>query len=109
MDIFHALAEPTRREILELLAQRGQLSASDISKKFPVSAPAISQHLKVLRDSNLVAMEKRAQQRLYTINPKKILELENWTRKMSKLWNERFDKLEVFLKKEKLRLKVNRK
>ncbi len=102
MDVFHALAEPTRREIIEILASHGQLSASSISNQFSMSAPAISQHLKILREAHLVEVEKRAQLRLYTINPRKILELESWAHKMSKLWNERFDRLDVFLQKEKL-------
>ena len=65
MDKFSALADPTRRHILEMLARRGQLSATEISDKFQVSPSAISQHLKVLREANLVQMEKRVQQRLY--------------------------------------------
>ena len=76
MDVFFALADPTRRSIVELLAMRGQLSASDISNKFPTSASAISQHLKILRQSGLVDMEKRAQQRLYQINPDAVTELD---------------------------------
>ena len=68
MDTFQALADPTRRHIIEMIAAKGTLSASDISNKFKISPPAISQHLKVLRETKLVAMEKRAQQRLYTIN-----------------------------------------
>lgn len=100
MDIFHALAEPRRRQIIELLADQGQLSASDISNQFTISAPAISQHLKVLREANVVVVEKKAQQRLYQINPKKLLELERWIERMSKLWNERFDKLDELLRTE---------
>ena len=76
MNMFSALADPTRHNILEVLAQNGQLSASDISDKFPVSLSAISQHLKVLSEANLVQMEKRAQQRMYQINPDAILDLE---------------------------------
>ena len=69
MDMFSALAEPHRRSILEMLASEGQLSASAIARKFRVSPPAISQHLKVLREAGLLRMEKRAQQRLYQVNP----------------------------------------
>ena len=105
MDIFSALAEPTRRNIIEMLATRGELSASQICDKFSVSAPAISQHLKVLRDSNLVTVEKRAQQRMYTINTDKIDELDSWVQRMRKLWNERFDALDELLEKEKKKLK----
>jgi DNA-binding transcriptional ArsR family regulator len=64
VDIFFALADPTRRKILELLASRGQLSATEIYANFVVSHPAISQHLKVLREAKLVKMKKHAQQRI---------------------------------------------
>ena len=94
MDMFSALAEPTRRSILEMLASNGQLSATAISRKFRVSPPAISQHLKVLREARLVCMEKRAQQRIYAINPDALDELEEWARKMAAEWDKRFDALE---------------
>jgi DNA-binding transcriptional ArsR family regulator len=100
MDMFSALAEPTRRSILQMLASRGQLPASAISRRFRVSAPAISQHLKILREARLVRMEKRKQQRIYQINPDAMLELEEWARQMTALWNERFDALERVLKEE---------
>lgn len=103
-DIFNALAEPTRRDIIEMLATKGQLSASDISTSFKVSAPAISQHLKVLREARLVNMQKRAQQRIYQINPDAMSELEEWARKMKKMWHERFDRLDAVLQEEKAKL-----
>jgi DNA-binding transcriptional ArsR family regulator len=104
MDIFSALAEPTRRNIIEILASRGELSASEICDEFSVSPPAISQHLKVLRDTNLVQMEKRAQQRLYRINTDAIGQLETWARKMKQVWSERFDRLDEVLEVEKKKL-----
>ncbi len=104
MDTFQALAEPTRRHIIEMIAKNGELSASDIFDKFNSSPPAISQHLKVLRVSNLVMVEKRAQQRIYKINPKPLLEMEDWLGEMKKLWNNRFDALDNLLKEEKKKL-----
>lgn len=105
MDIFSALAEPTRRNIVELLALNGQLAASDISKKFRISPPAISQHLKVLRDTNVVRVEKRAQQRIYQINPAKMHELETWAHRMTKMWDQRLDALDEILRLEKIKNK----
>jgi DNA-binding transcriptional ArsR family regulator len=101
MDIFQALADPTRRQIVELLAQYGQLPATEISDNFPVTPQAISQHLKVLREANLVRVEKRAQQRIYRINPAAMLELEDWSRQLRHLWDQRFDALEQVLLEEK--------
>ena len=97
MDQFVALADPTRRQIIELLAEHGELSASDISSGFAMSAPAISQHLKALREAKLVLMEKRAQQRIYRLNPDAMLELEVWIHRLTLRWNERFAALDAVL------------
>lgn len=109
MDKFSALADPTRRTILEMLARRGQLSATEISDKFQVSPSAISQHLKVLREANLVQMEKRAQQRLYQINPEAMVELEAWAKHITQRWHERFDALDEVLQAEKKKTLKKRK
>lgn len=108
MDIFYALADPTRRKILELLASQGQLSATEIYSNFAVSPPAISQHLKILREAKLVKMEKRAQQRIYQINPEAMLELEDWSRQLSQLWNQRFDALDKLIEVEKRKSSRNK-
>ncbi len=100
MDVFSALADPTRRRIVEILAMSGQLPASDIYKHFESTPPAISQHLKVLRQAEVVKMEKQAQQRLYTVNTAKVEEVEVWARRTVQLWSERFDRLEALLQEE---------
>lgn len=97
MDQFAALADPTRRRIIELLADRGELSATAIAGNFPMSAPAISQHLKALREANLVVMEKRAQQRIYRLNPAAMLEMEVWIQRLTRRWSERFTALDAVL------------
>ena len=102
--LFYALAEPTRRGIIELLARRGQLSVTDISDNFPITPPAISQHLKVLREANFVRVEKRAQQRIYHINPDAMSEIEGWIQKMTKRYNARYDALDKILEAEKKKL-----
>ena len=100
MDAFFALSDPTRRAIVELLAQHGELPASEIAGHFPMSAPAISQHLKVLREAKVVTMEKRAQQRIYRINPQTVQEVESWAGRMTRLWQRRFDALDDLLREE---------
>jgi DNA-binding transcriptional ArsR family regulator len=104
MDKFSALADPTRRHILEMLANKGQLSATEISDKFQVSPSAISQHLKVLREAKLVLMEKRAQQRIYQINQQAMVELEEWSRQLRQQWDERFEALDEVLEAEKKKI-----
>ena len=88
MDIYTALAEPNRRRIIELIAKKGSLTATDISDRFDITPPAISQHLKVLRESQLVQMEKVAQRRIYRINADKLSEIEEWIQKLKKVWND---------------------
>ena len=104
MDTFQALADPTRRTIIEMIARKGQLNASDIYDKFDVSHPAISQHLKVLRITNILQVEKKAQQRIYKINTESLQEIENWVSKMKSYWNKRFDVLDEVLQTEKKKL-----
>ena len=97
MDLFAALAEPTRRRIIELLAEHGQMAASDIYQRFDATPPAISQHLKVLRESGLVKVEKQAQKRLYEINPDRVHEFELWAQRTIQLWSKRFDRLDQII------------
>ena len=102
VDKFSALSDPTRRKIIEMLAKRGPLSAREIYDQFPVSPPAISQHLKVLREARLVNMEKRAQQRIYCLNPEAMLEVEEWALQMTRLWSQRFVGLDRISEVDKL-------
>ena len=99
MDAFTALAEPTRRNIMEMLATSGCLSATDIYKNFKASAPAISQHLKVLKTANLVRVEKRAQKRIYYVNPEPMKELEKWIQIFTQQMQDSHDRLEALLKR----------
>ena len=105
MDKFHALADPTRRKIIEALAREGQLTATEIAEQFPISPQAISQHLKVLREARWVQVEKRAQQRIYTINPLATTELEDWAHQLQMLWSQRFDAMEQVIESEKARMR----
>lgn len=105
MDAFTALAEPNRRRIMEMIASEGEMTSTDISMRFNITAPAISQHLKVLRQAGLVQMEKRAQQRIYSIHPQGVDEMWEWLNKMRAHWNDRFDVLDTLLLKEHRQLK----
>lgn len=96
-----ALADPTRRTILELLATSGELPATALYEHFPVSPQAVSQHLKVLREAHLVEMEKRAQKRVYRLNPQTLSEFEAWVTHTKQRWSERFDALDTVLEGEK--------
>jgi DNA-binding transcriptional ArsR family regulator len=84
MDKFFALSAPIRRQILAVLAEGDEFTATAIADKFKVSPSAISQHLKVLLETDLVAMHKDAQQRIYKLNPLSFIELESWAKQMVK-------------------------
>lgn len=99
-----ALADPTRRNILELLASSGELSATALYEHFPISPQAVSQHLKVLREAHLVEMEKQAQKRLYRLNPQTLSQFEAWVQQMQQMYEDRFSSLDAVLESEKQRL-----
>ncbi len=96
MDTFTALADPTRRRIIESLAA-GETSFGDLADKFEMSRPAVSQHLKVLRNAGIVTSRADAQRRIYKLNQDGFDELEAWLGKVREFWNQRLDKLERLL------------
>ena len=99
MDRFVALADPTRRRIVELLGS-GERAAGAIGANFAVSPPAISQHLKTLREAGLVRVRIDGQRRLYSLDPDGFAEMEAWFEKMRRFWSGRLDALERELNKE---------
>ena len=96
MDIFSALADPTRRHLIESLAG-GEHAFGDLAERFEMSRPAVSQHLKVLREAGLVSVRKEAQRRIYRLNTEGLGEIEDWLEKVRHFWNERLDELERVL------------
>ena len=94
--MFHALAEPTRRMIVERLS-RGPASVSDLAKPFAMSLPAIVQHLAVLEESGLVKSEKVGRVRTCRLEPKGLQMAERWINERRQLWEHRLDRLGVFL------------
>jgi DNA-binding transcriptional ArsR family regulator len=105
---FAALADPTRFHIVEMLAKGGRMPVSQIGRRFTISPPAISQHLKVLKEANLVRVETQAQQRMYSLNPSGITEIEDWVAEVRKFWEARFDALDEFLKQEVKAIKTKK-
>jgi DNA-binding transcriptional ArsR family regulator len=99
--VFDALSDSTRRTIIDLLAAQGQMTASEIYSNFQMTNPAVSQHLKILREADLVKIEKNAQRHLYSLNPGKIRDLEYWVKRTLNLWEKRFEQLDRVLEAEK--------
>lgn len=81
-----------------MLAHRGRLSASQISGEFDVTPQAMSQHLRVLREAHVIQMEKRAQQRLYSFDPRSMDQVQLWVSDLTRLWNGRLRRLDRALK-----------
>ena len=92
MDHFVALADPTRREIIESLSA-GECSFGELANRFEISRPAVSQHLKVLRDTGLVSVRADAQRRIYRLNANGLEEIDAWLAKVRDFWAVHLDKL----------------
>lgn len=94
--IFEVLAEPNRRRILEEL-RAGELSVNDVVDRLDISQPAVSRHLKVLRESGLVVARVDRQHRRYRLRPEGLAELDAWIARFRPFWTERLDDLELHL------------
>jgi DNA-binding transcriptional ArsR family regulator len=99
-NVFEALADPTRRRVLELLSER-ELSAGEIAAAFPVSRPAVSRHLRVLRAAGLVHARRDSQRRVYGLDPAPLLEVDAWLQTYRRFWPDRLDELEEHLRRTK--------
>jgi len=96
-NVFSAVADPTRRAMLDLLAVRSR-SAGDIVSHFPrITQPGVSRHLRVLREAQLVSVTAHAQQRIYALKPKGLQELHEWVSKYQEFWTDKLDALEGHL------------
>ena len=96
MQVLTALADPIRREIVEILLEHPQ-DAGTIARRFPVSRPAVSRHLRVLRESGIVRSEPVAQRRVYHVETAPLEELDDWLAHYRRFWTNRLDKLEHHL------------
>ncbi|HVJ45761.1 MAG TPA: metalloregulator ArsR/SmtB family transcription factor [Luteolibacter sp.] len=103
-DALNALSDPTRRRIVEMLAEKDR-SAGEIVSEFEMSAPAISQHLKVLREAGLTSVRAQGQQRIHSLNPAGLDEIGDWLEQTRSFWSQRLDALERELIKETKRNK----
>lgn len=96
-DAFNAIAEPLRRQILDLLA-RGELPVNDIALSLHITQPQASKHLRVLREVGLVNVRGAGQQRLYNLNGAGLKPIHDWVKVYERHWSESFDRLAEYLK-----------
>jgi DNA-binding transcriptional ArsR family regulator len=93
--VFAALADPTRRAIMERLATRGELSVGDIAEPFRISAPAISRHLQVLERAGLIERRTERQWRLVRMRREALKPVESWLTRQHRHWSDALDRLEA--------------
>lgn len=93
---FQVLAEPNRRAIVELLGT-GEMAVGDLVGRMALSQPAVSKHLRVLKDAGLVASRTDAQRRLYRLRPEPLAEIDQWLAAYRDLWTTHLDRLEAHL------------
>ena len=96
-DIFQAIADPTRREILSLIAAR-KLTPNSLAEKFPSSRQAISKHIKILLECDLLEQEKIGREIYYEFNPEKMKQVDKWIEQFRKKWTDKFNRLDELLK-----------
>jgi DNA-binding transcriptional ArsR family regulator len=96
---FSALADPTRRAVLDLL-RRGSLPAGRIAQAFPVSRPAISKHLRLLRRAQLVRERREGRRRLYQLNPEPLRAVDSWLSHYRMFWQMTLTDLKKFVETE---------
>jgi len=97
-DIFQAIADPTRREILSLIASK-KMTPNSIAEKFPSSRQAISKHIKILVECDLLNKEKIGREIYYDFNLEKMLEVDKWIEQFRKLWEDKLNQLDNLLNK----------
>jgi DNA-binding transcriptional ArsR family regulator len=98
VNALEALADPTRRTIVELLAD-GDRSAGQLAAQFETSRPAVSRHLRVLREQGLVQAREDGRRRIYSLDPAPLAELDEWLARYRSFWTNRLDALGVELRR----------
>ena len=105
-DVFQAIADPVRRDIIGLLANE-TLSVNTVAEKFDVSRPAISKHLKILKECGIIIINKQGRERFCQIQPRKLIPAFLWIEQYQKLWDEKLDSFENYLIKLQTKNKKN--
>ena len=96
-DVFQAIADPNRRAILSLLATQ-RLTLNGVAERFRISRPAISRHIKILKECGLVAIHQQGRERYCEAKLDRLQEVSDWVEKSRELWEGRLDRLDEYLK-----------
>jgi DNA-binding transcriptional ArsR family regulator len=92
-DVFNAIAEPRRRQIIELLARRGSLAVGALVLTIGLPQPAVSKHLSVLRQVGVVLVNKAGRQRLYRLDAQQLKSVYDWAKSFEQLWSHQLDRI----------------
>ena len=95
-DVFQAIADPTRREIINLITH-GSLNLNAVAENFSVSRPAISKHIKILTECGLIVIKKQGRDHYCEAKLEKLGEVSHWIEQYKKFWNQKLDALEIYL------------
>ncbi|MEM9052011.1 MAG: metalloregulator ArsR/SmtB family transcription factor [Bacteroidota bacterium] len=95
-DVFQAIADPVRRDIIELLSEQ-TLTVNQVAEKFDISRPAISKHLKILNECEIVQYAKSGRERFCFIQPENLVPAFLWIKQYNKLWEDRIDSFEQYI------------
>lgn len=98
-DVFHALSDPTRREVVRLLSERGEMSASALARELPISRQAIAKHLAVLRDAGLADVQRDGREARYRFEPAPLGDAISWMADAGARWDRRLERLQRTLPK----------
>jgi DNA-binding transcriptional ArsR family regulator len=92
-DVFNAIAEPRRREIIEILAGGGSRSVGELVAELQIAQPAVSKHLGVLRAVGIVSVQRAGKSRLYSLNPQELKPVHDWVRPFERFWSQQLDRI----------------
>jgi DNA-binding transcriptional ArsR family regulator len=95
-DVFQAIADPVRRDIIQLLSTE-ELTVNEVADKFDISRPAVSKHLKILQECEIIKYNQVGRERLCLIQPQKLIPAFLWIKQYNKLWEDRIDSFENYI------------
>ncbi|SFA74839.1 DNA-binding transcriptional regulator, ArsR family [Cohnella sp. OV330] len=99
-DVFDAIADPTRRRLIRLLAEVDEIPLHELTEQFPMGRTAVSKHLTILKEAGLVAGRKVGRETRYRLNASPLREVQDWVAHYSKFWNENLRRLSRLLEEE---------
>ncbi len=108
-DVYSAIADPTRRGLLKRLAEEGERNVTELLEPLAISQPALSKHLRILREAGLVERHKQGRMRVYSIQAGRLRQVHDWITYFERFWDDKLDALDVYLDKKKAAKRTGRK